>query len=200
MPKYVFLPHARSVVSIVRSTVSGQMVEAGIVGREGIFSAHSLLAMPAPTGSQAIVQNTGSFSRLEIGRLRELCESHLAFRDAALMYTSVFLDQVTQNLVCNRLHAIEQRLAKWLLMMNDRVLSGELTLTQEFLGYMLGAHRPAVSVAVSSLEADGLVRHRRNVLEIVSVEGVVGRACECYKPLHVKLSEFAASVAPAITD
>lgn len=196
-PKHVFFPHAGSVVSIVRSTVSGQMVEAGIVGREGVFSVHSLLAPSVPTGSQAIVQSAGSFSRLDVSRLSELSETHAAFREATLMYASVFLDQVTQNLVCNRLHAIEQRLAKWLLMMNDRILSGELTLTQEFLGYMLGAHRPAVSVAVSALEADGLVRHRRNVLEIVDAEGVVGRACECYRPLHRKLGEFASSVTVA---
>ena len=193
-PKFVFFPHGGSVASIVRSTLSGQMVEAGVVGREGAFSLHSVLAPPTATGSQAIVQSGGAFSKIEVGRLGEISAEHAPFRAALLAYASVFLDQVTQNLVCNRWHPIEQRLAKWLLMMRDRVRSDELALTQEFLGYMLGAHRPAVSVAVSALEGDGVVRHRRNALEIVTVEGVAERSCECYQPLRARLTEFEASI------
>ena len=194
-PEFVFFPHARAVVSIVRSTASGHMVEAGVVGNEGLLNVHTILTTPGPTGSQAVVQNDGVMSVLEVGAARELFDEHEEFRDAALAYTSVFLDQVTQNLVCNRLHHIEQRLAKWLLMMRDRVDRDELHLTQEFLAYMLGVHRPGVSIAVSALEDDGLIRHRRNWLEIRDREGVLGRSCECYRPLHDKLRVFAASLA-----
>jgi CRP-like cAMP-binding protein len=166
------------------------MVEAGVVGGEGMFNIHTVLAAPAPTGSAAVVQNEGRFSRIEASRAKELFEEHVEFREAVLAYTSVFLDQVTQNLVCNRLHAIEQRLAKWLLVMRDRVASEELHLTQEFLSYMLGVHRPGVSIAVNALEADGLIRHGRNRIELRDVEGIVARCCECYRPLHEKLVEF----------
>lgn len=193
-PKFVWFPHS-GVASIVRTTLSGQMVEAGVVGHEGMFNVHSVLTAPQPTGSQAVVQHGGRFTSVEVSTVGELMRAHARFRDALLAYTSVFLDQVTQNLVCNRLHPIEQRLAKWLLMMRDRAGSDELHLTQEFLGYMLGVHRPGVSIAVSALEADGLVRHRRNALQIVSVEGIAARSCECHGPLQAKLLKFSESFA-----
>jgi CRP-like cAMP-binding protein len=193
-PQYVIFPHPGAVSSIVRSTASGQMVEAGVVGAEGMFNIHSVLTKPAPTGSAAIVQNEGRFSFIETGPLRELFDGHPPFRDALLAYTSVFLDQVTQNLVCNRLHAIEQRLAKWLLVMRDRVLRDELHLTQEFLSYMLGVHRPGVSIAINALETDGLIQHRRNWIELRDRDGILARSCECYRPLHEKLRDFVQAV------
>jgi CRP-like cAMP-binding protein len=189
-PRYVYFPHGGAVCSIVRSTSAGQMVEAGVVGGEGLLNVHTLLAEPSPTGSAAVVQHEGPFTRIDAARARELFEQHAEFRDAVLAYTSVFLDQVTQNLVCNRLHAIEQRLAKWLLVMHDRVAGDELHLTQEFLSYMLGVHRPGVSIAINALETDGLIRHRRNRIELRAPEGIVARSCECYQPLHDKLFEF----------
>jgi CRP-like cAMP-binding protein len=194
VPRFVFFPHGGAVASIVRPTQNGQLVEAGVVGGEGIFNVHTLLAPPAATGSHAVVQSDGRFSRVEIVRVRELFEMYVTFREALLAYTSVFLDQVTQNLVCNRLHPIEQRLAKWLLMMRDRVSSDELHLTQDFLASMLGVYRPGVSLAVGALEADGLIRHRRNWLEIRDRDGVLARSCECYRPLNDKLISFSSSL------
>ncbi|MCU1245274.1 MAG: putative transcriptional regulator, Crp/Fnr family, partial [Acidobacteria bacterium] len=152
------------------------------------------LAPPAPTRSDAIVQNDGRFSRIAVGKVCELFDRHPPFRDAVLAYTSVFLDMVTQNLVCNRLHPIEQRLAKWLLVMRDRVHRDDLHLTQEFLSYMLGVHRPGVSIAVTALESDGLIRHRRNWIELRDRPGIAARSCECYRPLHERLAGFMVSL------
>lgn len=193
-PRFVYFPHAGSVASIVRPTASGQLVEAGVVGGEGFFSVHTMLAPPAPTGSHAIVQSEGLFSRIEYSRARELFEAHPPFCEALLSYVSVFLDQVTQNLVCNRLHPIEQRLAKWLLMMRDRVDGDELHLTQDFLASMLGVYRPGVFLAVSVLESEGLIRHRRNWIQLQDRQGVIARSCECYRPLSDKLDTFSASL------
>ncbi|HEX8616246.1 MAG TPA: Crp/Fnr family transcriptional regulator [Thermoanaerobaculia bacterium] len=194
-PAFVFFPHAQAVVSIVKTTAGGQMVEAGVVGNEGLLSVHTLLALArAPTGSEAVVQNEGRITRGDAAVVRELFHSHEPFRNAILAYTSVLLDQVTQNLLCNRLHSIEQRLAKWLLLMRDRVRKDELHLTQEFLSYMLGVHRPGVSIAMQALEADGLIRHRRNSVELRDPAGVIARSCECYRPLHEKLRTFVQAV------
>jgi hypothetical protein len=189
-PSAVFFPHAGAVASIVRSTSTGQMVEAGVVGSEGLFNVHSILAKPGPTGTQAIVHGAGTFSRVPISKLQLVFRDNAGFRDAALAYVSMFLDQVTQNLVCNRLHDIERRLAKWLLLIRDRIPSDHLHITQEFLSYMLGVHRPGVSIAVSTLENEALISHRRNWIEILDREGVMARSCECYEPLHEKLSQF----------
>lgn len=194
-PAHVFFPHRGAVCSIIRTTASGLMVEAGVVGGEGVFNVHTLLTAPSPTASDAVVQHEGAFTRLEAARLPELLSSYPRFREASLAFASVFLDQVTQNLLCNRLHLIEQRLAKWLLVMRDRVLTDELHLTQEFLSYMLGVHRPGVSIAVSSLETDGLIEHRRNRIAVVDRARLEERSCECYRPLSERLSTFVASVA-----
>jgi CRP-like cAMP-binding protein len=189
-PDYAFFPHSGAVASIVRSTSTGQMVEAGVVGGEGMFNVHSVLVKNSPTGSQAVVQGKGRFSRIQIAVFRGLLDAHPPFRDAVLHYTSIFLDQVTQNLVCNRLHTIEQRLAKWLLVMRDRVASDQLNLTQEFVSYMLGVHRPGVSIAISALENDGLIRHRRNWIELRDQEGIAARSCECYRAIRDRMQAF----------
>lgn len=87
--------------------------------------------------------------------------------------------QISQTAACNRLHKIEERLARWLLMMRDRVLSGELHLTQEFLSHMLGIWLAGVNEAVRTLTLNGLVRHRRNVITILDRAGLEAAACEC---------------------
>lgn len=194
IPKSVFFPHFGAVVSIIRSTESGAMVEAGIVGHEGMFNVHTILAEPAPTGSQAIVQIDGRVSRVDAGLLRDHFQNDAACRDPLLAFASLFLHQVTQNLLCNRLHGIEQRLAKWLLIIRDRIDTDELHLTQDFLSHMLGVHRPGVSIAVTALETDGVIGHSRNYIRIRDREGLMTRSCECYAPLHHDLQRFIASI------
>lgn len=193
-PESVFFPHFAAVVSIIRVTDSGAMVEAGVVGHEGMFNVHTVISAPAPTGSQAIVQIDGRISRVDAGVLREQFRKDERFRDLLLSFTSLFLHQVTQNLLCNRLHAIEQRLAKWLLITRDRIDTDELHLTQAFLSHMLGVHRPGVSIAVTALENDGVIGHSRNYIRIRDRAGLLVRSCECYVPLHAGLERFVASV------
>lgn len=193
-PESVFFPHFGAVVSIIRATESGAMVEAGVVGHEGMFNVHTVITEPAPTGSEAIVQIDGRISRVDAGVLRNHFRKDEAFRGLLLSFTSLFLHQVTQNLLCNRLHAIEQRLAKWLLITRDRIDTDELHLTQDFLSHMLGVHRPGVSIAVTALENDGVIGHSRNYIRIRDHAGLLTRSCECYAPLHAGLERFVASV------
>jgi len=193
-PDSIFFPHFGAVVSIIRATESGAMVEAGVVGHEGMFNVHTVITEPAPTGSEAIVQIDGRISRVDAGILRDHFRKNEAFRDLLLSFTSLFLHQVTQNLLCNRLHAIEQRLAKWLLIIRDRIDTDELHLTQDFLSHMLGVHRPGVSIAVTALEADGVIGHSRNYIRIRDHKGLLARSCECYAPLHAGLERFVASI------
>jgi CRP-like cAMP-binding protein len=193
-PEFVYFPHFGAVVSIIRATESGAMVEAGVVGHEGAFNVHTIIARPAPTASEAIVQIDGRLSRVETDLLRERFRKDSAFRDLLLSYTSLFLHQVTQNLLCNRLHAIEQRLAKWLLIIRDRIDTDELHLTQDFLSHMLGVHRPGVSIAVSALEVDSVIGHSRNYIRIRDHASLQARSCECYAPLRAGLDRFKKSI------
>lgn len=189
-PHSIFFPHPGAMASIVRSTENGSTVEAGVIGAEGMFIVQTVLSPPAPTGSEAIVQIAGRFARVEYSRVREQFRANEAFRDDLLAFAGVFLDQLTQNLVCNRLHPIEERLAKWLLMVRDRIASDRLSLTHEFLAHMLGVHRPGVSIAVAALELDGVIELGRNAITIRDRAGLLRRACECYVVQHAKLQQF----------
>jgi CRP-like cAMP-binding protein len=194
-PEFVFFPLGSAVVSIVRSTEDGSMVESGVIGSEGMFSIHTVITDPAPTGSEAIVQIEGAFARVPAQRVRERFLADAALRQAVLAFTSMFLTQVTQNLVCNRLHEIERRLAKWLLVVRDRTAFDDLHLTHEFLSHMLGVHRPGVTIAISALETDELIAHTRSRIMIRSREALADRSCECYGVLHDSLGQLRATFA-----
>jgi len=194
-PRFIYFPHGGAVASVLRNTERGGAVETGVVGSEGLVSVHSLIAAPAPTRSETVVQGEGEFTRVASDVARRHFQTNLVFRDRVLAYTSSFLNQITQHAVCNRLHSIEQRLAKWLLAMSDRVLGDELHLTHEFLSHMLGIHRPGVSIAISALEMDGLIVHARNRVRIRDREGMLLRTCECYAVVHEDLVTLRALLA-----
>jgi CRP-like cAMP-binding protein len=189
-PEFVFFPHTSALVSIIRSTESGSMVEVGVIGGEGVFHVHSLLTQTPPAGSEALVQGEGRFSRVKASRIKELFRTNEPFRELLLEYTSIFLDQVTQNAVCNRLHPIEQRLAKWVLIVRERVGNDDLQLTHDFLAHMLGVHRPGVSIAVNALAQDGAIESRRNHIVVRDVVGLKAKSCECYASINDRLSVF----------
>jgi hypothetical protein len=98
----------------------------------------------------------------------------------ARRYSQTLLTQAAQTAACNRLHPLEQRAARWLLMIYDRVESPRFRLTQEFFSYMLGAHRPSVSLAATTLQNAGLMRYSRGLVEILDPDGLVDAACGCY--------------------
>lgn len=186
----VFFPHVGAAVSIVRATEDGWQIESGIVGSEGLVNLQSVLTEPAAPGVQTVVQGEGIFTRVEADRVRSLFQSDQKFRDNVLAFATTFLAQLTQNLVCNRLHPIEQRLSKWLLIMSDRTDSSELHLTQEFLAQMLGVHRPGVSLAVSAIENVGLITHTRNRIVIRDRDALLVHSCECARSIHTSLQSL----------
>jgi CRP-like cAMP-binding protein len=181
IPANVYFPHRGAVVSIVRSTSDGSMVEAGIIGAEGIYPISAVIAAPFPSANQAIVQIDGDFTKVDAERLRELFGRDREFSAHLLDFTHCFIEQLTQNLICNRLHQIEQRLAKWLLMVRDRISGDSINLTHEFLSHMLGIHRPGVSIAVGALANAGLIEHGRNRIVIRDQPGLLRRSCECHR-------------------
>ena len=195
IPQFVYFPHTGSVASVIRSTASGGTVEAGVVGSEGLVSVQSTITAPAPTRNETIVQSSGDFTRVSSAAARHHFQANTVFRDRVLLYTSNFLNQITQHAVCNRLHPIEQRLAKWLLAMRDRCTGDEMPMTHDFLSHMLGIHRPGVSIAIHALEMDGLVTHTRNRIAIRDRDGLIARTCECYAIVHDDLTQLRTALA-----
>ncbi|HEY2090388.1 MAG TPA: Crp/Fnr family transcriptional regulator [Thermoanaerobaculia bacterium] len=179
-PKWLYLPHRNAVVSLTRSSEAGGTVEVGIVGWEGLVSAHVLLD-PGATGMDAVVQIAGMVSRVDMGAMREALDGDANVRKLLHLYIGIFLTQVSQHALCNRLHSIEQRLAKWLLGVHDRIDSDELGLTHDFLSHMIGIRRSGVTVAIGALALDGLIVHSRQSITIIDREGLEARTCECYR-------------------
>jgi len=165
--------------SLVALSADGRSVEVGIVGREG------MVGMPLTVGLlrgtfRAIMQMSGHGVRVRSEVFQEilLCTSTLQSELSrfALMHGM----QVAQLAACNRLHEIEQRLARWLLMCQDRVDSAVLPLTHEFLAQMLGTGRPSVSLAAGALEDAGLIENQRGTVKILNRKNLEEAACECY--------------------
>ncbi len=165
--------------SLVVVTHDGQSVEVGLVGREG------MVGIPIAVGLQrgsfrAITQIPGSGLRIKSEVLEESLRSTPDLRLRLGRYVLVHGLQVGQVAACNRLHEIEQRLARWLLMCQDRVDSPTLRLTHEFLAQMLGTGRPSVSLAIGILEQNGMIENVRGTVTIISRKQLEEAACECY--------------------
>lgn len=167
------------VTSMIITTRDGATVEIGLVGREGFVGYQPLLGMKsAPNG--AITQILGYALRVSSKTLKE--EFDRGGRLQAILHRNIQsqIVQMAQGAACNRLHEVNERLARWLLMMHDRAEADRLPLTHEFLSQMLGANRATVSLAAGTFQQAGLIRYARGTVTILDREGLEQIACECY--------------------
>jgi CRP-like cAMP-binding protein len=158
---------------------NGKTAEAGIVGNEGFVGTLAAVGL-SRSPLQAVVQITGDGFRVEIGALQNILESAPRLQVMLSRYAAIRGMQVAQTAACNRLHDIEQRLARWLLMTQDRVDSGSLAITHDFLATMLGTDRSTVSLAAGVLQKKKLIKYTRGAVEIVNRKKLEDSACECY--------------------
>jgi len=168
------------VVSWLAMLEDGNTVEAGVIGPEGVAGVAALLGAKS-TPNQGLAQSDVVASRIAtrdlIGEFRRNGElNRMILRFIHSMFT-----QVTQTAACNRLHTLDQRLARWLLMSHDRSGRDGFPLTQEFLSRMLGVRRAGVSVSANSLRQNGLIDYHRGNIEIVNRSGLEAATCECYQ-------------------
>jgi CRP-like cAMP-binding protein len=175
---FAYFPN-RGLISLVVVMKDGKTAEAGIVGKEGFTGTPASVGL-SRSPLQAVVQITGDGFRVEIGALQNTLESAPHLQLMLTRYTVVRGMQVAQTAACNRLHDIEQRLARWLLMTQDRVDSGLLPITHDFLATMLGTDRPTVSLAAGVLQKKKLIEYTRGAVEIVNRKKLENSACECY--------------------
>ena len=168
------------IASIVVETEGGKTVEASIVGRCGMVGIPILLGTKSMPG-RTFIQIPGSGFRIAAQDVGRELERPGAFRQRLLVYLQAQLVQVSQTAACNRLHEIEERLARWLLLCRDRMDSDDLELTQEFVGQMVGAPRTTVTLVVGTLERDGFIECSRGHIVILNRKGLEDTACECYR-------------------
>lgn len=170
----------RGVVSVLAALENGATVEAGVIGPEGLAGMAALLGADS-TPNQALIQAEGHALRISTRDIRVEFRKGGKLRDSILRYMHTLFTQVAQTAACNRLHSIEQRLSRWLLLTQDRVSSDEFVLTQDFLSRMLGVRRAGVSVAANTLRQAGLIDYRRGTMVVLDREGLEKYACECYR-------------------
>jgi CRP-like cAMP-binding protein len=169
---------------------AGPPVEVATVGYEGMVGLPLFLGvMTSPNA--VFTQVAGRSAVLAGGALAAFLGSDGALHGLLHRYTQLMLVQVSQTVVCNNAHAVEQRAARWLLMTADRVRADQFALTQEFLGQMLGVRRQSVSEVASRLQADGLIRYRRGVVSIVDRPALEDVACDCYRIVRAEFGRVA---------
>jgi CRP-like cAMP-binding protein len=166
--------------SLVVQTTTGKSCEVGIVGREGMVSA-CLAVDICEAPYRALMQVPGDGLRVTASALEYVLANCPELKKELLRHVFLQGFQVAQIAACNRLHEIEQRLARWLLMCQDRVDSEVLLLTHEFLAEMLGTGRPSVSLAAGVLQRAGLIQNIRGAVRIMNRPGLEQAACECYR-------------------
>jgi CRP-like cAMP-binding protein len=165
--------------SLVVLSHDGRSVEVGIVGKEGMVGMSLTVGLQRGT-FRAIMQMSGSGLRVRSETFEDLLPCTSTLRSELNRFALLHGLQVAQLSACNRLHEIEQRLARWLLMCQDRVDSQLLPLTHEFLAQMLGTGRPSVSLAAGALENAGLIENLRGTVKILNRKSLEEAACECY--------------------
>ncbi len=176
---YVYFPTA-GIISLLALFEDGDTVEAGVIGAEGMLGTPVVLGAET-TPHQALVQASGQAMRMTVHDLNGEVGRDGSLLKSMLRYTNAMFIQVAQTAACNRLHTIEQRLARWLLLTHDRVQRDEVSLTQEFLSRMLGVRRAGVSVAANNLKQSGAIDYRRGNVIVVDRQRLEQTSCECYE-------------------
>jgi CRP-like cAMP-binding protein len=177
--RYIYFV-TEGVCSLVGIMDDGTIVEVATVGNEGMVGVPVFLGAQS-VSVEAMVQVPGAGLRLPADAFRAALGNGGRMRPIIGRYTQALMVQMSQSAVCNRLHAIRQRAARWLLMTHDRVSGDTFPLTQEFLGQMLGVGRPRVSEVEGALRDAGLIRYTRGQVTVVDREGLEAEACECYR-------------------
>jgi CRP-like cAMP-binding protein len=179
----------RGVISWLTALQDGNTVEAGLIGPEGVAGIAIILGASS-TPNQALAQSPVEALKIRAADLVVEFRQGGELQDLLLRFVQAMFVQVAQTAACNRLHTLDQRLARWLLMTHDRLDDGKFPLTQEFLSHMLGVRRAGVSVAANNLRQIGLIDYHRGNITIVDLSGLARVACDCYPIVKAEYSAF----------
>jgi CRP-like cAMP-binding protein len=175
---YIYFP-CTAVLSVLNLMLDGQLVEVGTIGNEG-FSGIDVLLGSELASETTICQIKGKALRMPVADFQSTVDGNTPLRRVTQRFLQAYLSMVSQSVACNRLHTIEARFARWVLMTHDRVLGDDFYLTQEFLASMLGVHRPSISLVAGAFQQAGMIRYTRGQMTILKRDGLEEICCECY--------------------
>lgn len=174
----VYFPTS-ALISLATSLKDGRDVDAAAQGFEGVVGAIPALA-EGPSYAKVFVQASGAARKLPAGVLRRAAHAHPRMMKLLLRHAQQDIAMAEQSAACNALHSVVTRLARWLLISQDRLESPLLPLTQDYLSTMVGAQRTTVTAAAQELKLAGLIRYSRGRIEVLDRAGLERAACECY--------------------
>ena len=186
--KYVYFPN-NAMVSVVATTVEGQCAEVGVVGFEGMVGLDVLLGADSSL-NETFVQLPDGGLRMTTAAVRKHFTQSGALHDSLLRFIRLLMMQISQTALCNRLHTVEERLARWLLLCRDRSPTADLRLTQEFLGIMLGTNRATITVAALALQSGGFIRYTHGLITVLDRDGLEHFSCDCYRTVKKEYDRF----------
>ena len=167
------------IISGVADMQDGRTVETFMVGREGVTTPGAI-NVPVRTYSRLTGQSPGETLRIEVSRLKALCDERPDLREVVALYAAGLQGELEQSGACNALHRSDQRFAKWLLRCHDRLDGDTLHLTQEYLASLLGSQRTTVNEAAQGLQKAGAISYSRGRVTILDRAALERAACECY--------------------
>jgi CRP-like cAMP-binding protein len=186
------------IISWLAVLEDGNTVEAGVIGPEGI-AGMSVVLGAASTPNQGLAQSPIEALKMRAGDLVDEFRKGGQLHNLLLRFVHTMFLQVTQTAACNRLHTLDQRLARWLLMTHDRLDGNKFTLTQDFLSRMLGVRRAGVSVAATSLRQKGLIDYHRGDITILNHVGLEDAVCECYQIVKAEYDRLISATPPHVS-
>ncbi len=178
----VYFP-TTAITSLLYIMENGTTAEIGVIGNEGI-SGHALFLGGDSMPSRAIIQSAGNGYKMKAKDLRAEFALGGVFQKMLLRYTQALMTQISQTAVCNRLHAVEQQLCRWLLLSHDRLDSDKLVMTHDLISNMLGVRREGITLAAQKLAKRKLIKNVRGTIMIVDRQGLEEVVCECYRVVN----------------
>lgn len=186
--RHLYFP-ASGIVSLLYAMESGASTEIAVIGSEGVVGI-ALFMGGESTPSRAVVQSAGHGYRLKAAVLKTEFERGGPLQQLLLRYTQALIAQMTQTAVCNRHHAVDQQLCRWLLLSLDRLPTNKLAMTQELIANMLGVRREGVTEAAGKLQEAGLIRYSRGHITVLDRPKLEARVCECYSVVKRELDRL----------
>ena len=185
---YVYFPIS-GLMSLLSTTETGSTVEVAMVGNEGIVGLPVILKNRMIPYEVAVQTETDAY-RIKAEDFQEEFDKGEALHELILRYLNVLIAQISQSALCHRFHTVEEALGAWLLMVQDRLNTESLNLTQESISHALGVPRTGVTMAAGTLQRAGLIRYSRGKIMILDRERLEGNSCECFRIIHDELSHF----------
>lgn len=183
-------------ISVMVTMRDGRTAESAVVGNREMVGINAFMGGSETTQTKYVVQIAGDAVRVDAAPLRHAFDTDKRVRDLFLRYTQAYVAQLSQNTACNGLHALEQRYARWLLELRDRVRSDEIRTTHEFVSQMLGVRRAGISELAGRFERMGLVEAGRGRISILDRERLAAISCECYEVLCEEYTRLLGPTAP----